>query len=289
MDAGFAQRRFAVIIDRPFRSIHHVTAPPHAFLAEVFRHLPCLVIHVTTDGVVLHANPEALRVTGYAQQELMGQNLWTLLFPGKLFAQVPRFISLVRPSPLLKDVPMTIRTRSGQERIIVWSRHVHRPEEEREPEGGGLTFICIGVDLTDRLVDADRTQLSGADVGNPDHGPTLTAFGPHIGNAGAIDSDIVTPIAISPKALGATGPCPIEQVRDGLAQVDTHINCVCGAFVESETQTANFMRAMVGAGVGAFEAAARVDEAEIRGCEQSVAGIRERVEELLAQYRPEMK
>ena len=100
-------------------------SPPLAFLTDVFRHVPFLVIHVSTDGIVLHVNPEALRVTGYLEQELIGQNLWTLLFPGRLFAQVPRFISLISPSPLLKDVPMTIRTRNGEERIIAWSRYQH--------------------------------------------------------------------------------------------------------------------------------------------------------------------
>src|SRR5438045_3131724 len=114
----FARHRFAVIMTWQIQERTTVAFPPQALLADVYRHLPFLVIHITTDGIVLHCNPEACRVTGYSEQELVGKNLWGTLFPGKLFAQVPRFISLVEPASLLKDVPMAIRTREGAERVI---------------------------------------------------------------------------------------------------------------------------------------------------------------------------
>src|SRR3982750_265049 len=99
--------------------------PPDDFLADVYRHLPFLVAHVTVDGVVLHCNPATSHLTGYEERELVGKNFWGLLFPGKLFAQVPKFVSSVQfgtgnaqaagdlsitgdvPASC-KDVPMTI-------------------------------------------------------------------------------------------------------------------------------------------------------------------------------------
>src|SRR5204862_6957472 len=113
--------------------------------------------------------------------------------------------------------------------------------------GNLRTFICVGVDLTDRLLDSDRAQLPESCADEEHEKTSFMAFGPHIGNAGSIDSEIVTPIAISPKSIGAgiIGPCPIEQVRDGLAQVDTHINCVLGAFVEGEIHTIKSLSAAV--------------------------------------------
>jgi PAS domain S-box-containing protein len=279
-----------------------VIIPPSAFLADVYRHLPFLVIHVTTDGVVLHCNPETSRVTGYEERELSGHNLWTLLFPGKLFAQVPRFISLVNPSPLLKDVPMTIRTRSGVERVIAWTRYFHTTgDSDTQPAGGLRTFICVGVDLTDRLLESERTQLPETGEAGRQQGGSFVAFGPHIGNAGAIDSEIVTPIAITPRPIGAgaAGPCPIEQVRDGMAQVETQINCVQGAFAEGEVQTVKSLATVVADtraqmvtldhGRMAFELLAREDEVQLRACSQTIGTIRARVEELLALYRPELK
>ena len=92
----------------------------------------------------------------------------------------------------------------------------------------------MGVDLTDRLMDADRAQV--AEGAQPTADAGVTAFGAHVGNAGAIDSDIVTPIAISPRALRTSGPCPIEQVREALARVETHSHCVEGAFAEGGLQ-----------------------------------------------------
>ena len=277
-------------------------SPPPAFLTDVFRHLPFLVIHVSTDGIVLHVNPEALRVTGYLEQELIGQNLWALLFPGRLFAQVPRFISLISPSPLLKDVPMTIRTRSGEERIIAWSRYQHNGGVEGEAgggsKGGPRSFICIGVDLTDRLLDAERTLLSDPETRNAGSGGM--GVGPHAGNA--IDSEIVTPIAITPKPVGAgggaTGPCPIEQVHDGLTQVETHIKGLNAAFSQGEMQAVQALATAVGDATGgpaprhgglAFELLACEHQAQFRACSQSLSVIRARVEDLLASYSPQIQ
>ena len=250
-------------------------------------------MHVTTDGVVLHCNPETCRVTGYAEGELVGRNLWATLFPGKLFAQVPRFISLMQPLPLLKDVPMTIRTKSGTERVIGFSRHMYTDvSEPPAADGAPRSFICIGVDLTDRLLDAERAQLP--ELSDETKGPPgRTAFGPHIGNAGAIDGEIVTPIAISPRPPGTTGPCPIEQVREGLARVETHIHCVIGAFDEGATHTLSTFTSVLRQGARrenrrAFELLADGDEAHLGACAHTLGTIQARVDELLALHRPEL-
>jgi PAS domain S-box-containing protein len=270
-----------------------LSLPPLAFLADVYRQVPLLVIHVTTDGVVLHCNPETCRVTGYEEGELAGKNLWATLFPGKLFAQVPRFISLMSPSPLLKDVPMTIRTKSGVERVIGFSRHMYADVNQAQPaNSASRSFICIGVDLTDRLLDAERAQLPQASD-EPESGTGMKAFGPHIGNAGAIDGEIVTPIAISPRPPGTTGPCPIEQVREGLARVETHIHCVRGAFDEGEMQTlASFAGVLHGGATRenrmGYEMVALGHDLHLRACAHTLGTIRARVDELLALHRPEL-
>lgn len=272
--------------------------PPAAFLADVYRHLPFLVIHITADGVVLHCNPETCLTTGYQEQELLGKNLWAILFPGKLFAQVPKFVSLCAPSPLLRDVPMTIRTRQGAERVIGFSRYVHSSAPSNSADSGPRTFICVGVDLTDRLINADRGQLLPHEFSAPeskDAPPAATNFGPHIGNAGAIDSEIVTPIAISPRALRppgseGAGPCPIEQVREGLARVETHMNCVQAAFTEGEAHAMNALQASMHLGTAhrpRFNMLSRGEwlHPELSG--KAMGCIRARLEELLALYRPQ--
>src|SRR5262249_28036445 len=155
---------------------------------------------------VLHCNPETTRVTGYEEAELLGKNLWAILFPGKLFTQVPRFISLLNPSPMLKDIPMTIRTKAGKERVIAFSRYMHQGATPDVADAAARSFICVGMDLTDRLLDAERAQLpplEGEPLGQGGSAPGT--FGPHVGNAGAIDGEVVTPIAISPKTPAGAG------------------------------------------------------------------------------------
>jgi PAS domain S-box-containing protein len=260
-----------------------VSQPPHDFLADVYRQMPLLVFHVTTDGMVLHCNPEACRVTGYTENELLAQNIWGLLFPGRLFAQVPRFISLIEPSPLLKDVPMTIRRKDGGERIIGFSRYLHT--NATVPEGGPVlrSFIVVGVDLTDRLLEADRAQIP--ESAQPSASSGVQAFGPHIGNAGAIDSEIVTPIAISPRPLKMSGPCPIEQVREALARVETHSHCVEGAFAEGSLQTLAVYQRTACVQPRALVLFAEDDREHLDACARTLGDIRARVDEVLAVHR----
>src|SRR6185295_1116078 len=160
------------------RSVELVSQPPVTLLADVFRHLPFIVVHTTTDGTVLHMNPETTRVTGYEPGEMLGKNLFGILFPGKLFAQVPKFISLLEPSPLLKDIPMTIRTKAGKERIIAFSRYVHIGPVSVFSDSAPRTFICVGVDLTDRLTDADREKLPPTFITESELGELASSFGP---------------------------------------------------------------------------------------------------------------
>ncbi len=199
--------------------------PPAPFLAELYRHLPFLVVHLTVDGIVLHCNPMTTAITGFPETYLVGRNFWAVMFPGKLFAQVPRFISPIAATPLLSDTPMTLKRRDGAERIVAFTRFVHAPCGD--PSDSGLkTMVCIGVDLTDRLTNADREKTA---PGQNDPG----SLGPQVGNGGTIDGEVVTPIAISPPSPiytstsggGATEASAeaIRQAHEHLAQIDARM------------------------------------------------------------------
>lgn len=211
--------------------------PPQDLLADIYRHLPLLVVHLTSDGIVLHCNPEASRITGYAESELVGAFFWGALFPGKLFAQVPKFISPDGiTSPLLHDRPMTIRTKNGAERIIAFTRFT-RLEPADHADTGRRTIVCIGVDLTDRLIAAD-----GIDPVEEKH------FGASAGNAGAIDGEVIVPIAISPPSPlpGMTGDAggvsnearaTAEAIREAhglLSEVESRMAAVSGMLLHGD-------------------------------------------------------
>ncbi len=202
--------------------------------------LPVVVVHLTMDGVVLHCNPEAVRVTGYSEAELVGKNFWALMFPGRLFVQVPKFISAVHPvQVLMNDVPMTMRTREGKERVIAWTRFAHEESVGSSGEANLRSMICVGKDLTDRLVDADN-------AGQPEKGASGQAggalsemtgvFGPRVGNGGTVDGDVVTPIAISPRVPlpAENGTTAIQQVHEFLEGMDGRVAALESALFYGE-------------------------------------------------------
>jgi PAS domain S-box-containing protein len=207
--------------------------PGGEFLADLYRHLPLLVVHLTLDGTLLHANPEVERVTGYAEGDLMGKNFWAILFPGRLFAQVPKFVSIAHPlQAFATDVPMTLRTRDGGQRVIAWSRFIH--EGASSAEGSvAPSLVCVGKDLTDRLMDADN-------VGQP-----LPEERP--APAGGIEGEFVTPLAVSPPLppSGESHVAAIEKVHDFLAALEGRVGAITSAVDAAELDRVNGLRQLV--------------------------------------------
>jgi hypothetical protein len=191
-------------------------------------------------------------------------------------------------------MPMTIRTKSGRERIIAFSRYLHVGPVSVFSDSAPRTFICVGVDLTDRLTDADRDKLPPSFITESEL-EELAPFGPHVGNGGAIDGEFVTPIAISPKAplrdKTTQVPCPLQQTRDALARVETHIDCVRKALTEGETHTLGVLSAAAPTSLttrSAFQFMARGEWLHTQMTGSTMGVIRARVDELLTLYRPEL-
>jgi PAS domain S-box-containing protein len=168
------------------------SALPAEFLLDLFMALPVLVVRLDSNGLVLAANPATERITGYTQQELLHQNWWAKLFPGRLFAQVPQFVSLTLPGPMRQDFPMALRTKAGTQRVVAFSRFHREAANE---------MICVGIDLTDRLNDADRTAPSPET-----HAPTAP-------DAAILEGAVVDPVAVLPAAAG-TGSSDMALVNE---------------------------------------------------------------------------
>jgi PAS domain S-box-containing protein len=213
---------------------------PAALLAALVYHSPAITIVLSIDGIVLHCNAAACHATGFSEKELLGKNFWALLFPGKLFAQVPRFMSATHPAQLVgKDVAMVMRTRDGKERVVAWTKVVH--ERGGQGDAKSRAIICFGTDLTDRLVDSDLGNKSAGPNGNRGAGDdNFVPFGPGVGNAGSVDysdSEVITPIAISPPALAADGTAcgaAIQQVHEFLTEIDKRMEQLTAAFTRGE-------------------------------------------------------
>jgi PAS domain S-box-containing protein len=174
---------------------------------------------------VLGINDEVTRITGFLQTELVSRNWWGMMFPGKLFRQVPKFISAAKSAGqfgVLRDVPMVLATKDGSERTIAWTRFA------RTAEGGAQELVLIGLDLTDRLTNADRDAATAAmEAGT---GELLV---PEL--VDEVEGTIVTPLQASPPKLAEDhGQRAIAEVHDFLEQVDTRIDALEGALMMGE-------------------------------------------------------
>lgn len=186
----------------------HPDSPAPDFLSQLFTQIPVLVLRLTPEGLILAANPEVARVTGYPCSDLVGRNVWGLLFPGKLFQQVPKFLVPLRAGSPLRDCPMTLRTRDGADCAVTWSG---------VPCGGTdgtvREIICTGIDLTQRLSAAAPTTVPDISVA-PVNANTVYPANQQI------EGDFVAPLAITPPARGPQNAKAIQETQDLLHLVE---------------------------------------------------------------------
>lgn len=182
---------------------------------ELYEQMPLLVIRLRPDGMVLGLNPHVTRITGYEVSDLIGRNWWATLFPGRLFAQVPKFFSSHKLDAIIRDFPMTLRTKDGKEKTVAFTRFLRQSGQWQE-------VVCLGQDLTDRLTDADRQRGEGAEP------PVTPELQPHADAAFTVMSeaelqgDFIMPLAISPPVHdgGELQKKTIEEVHEFLSEVE---------------------------------------------------------------------
>lgn len=112
------------------------------FNAHIVSATPSLISALAPDGTTRAINPSVTKVLGYTPEEILGQNWWHLVYPGKDYCQVEQLFKDLEKGPV-KDYPMVVTTKHGQKRTISWN------SANRRDAGGNLTeIIGIGVDIT---------------------------------------------------------------------------------------------------------------------------------------------
>jgi PAS domain S-box-containing protein len=263
--------------------------PNSQLLESIYKHLPVLVAVLTSDGRVLYANPATLRVTGYAEAEILGQNFWALLFPGRLFAQVPRFISSVHPAGTLgSDVAMVIKTKSGEERVVAWSR-INQEKAGMNVPGPRETapaIICFGSDLTDRL-NASEAEAAAENV-RREPGDFAEAD-----DTLPIDGDLVTPLAISPPILTGDHGNPaaaIQQVHEFLTKIEERVEAMETAFSQGEMKNLAGIAAGLRSGAhacGLLNFSTRAEQLHAAASRGAMDQVSTLVHQIVAMVKPE--
>ncbi len=103
-----------------------------------------MIVRLDVKGNLITFNQMAQEITGYAPEELCGQNWFEALVPRDRYPQVWEEFNRLMEGGLPREFENPILTKDGQERYIVWRNNVII---ERDEVVGTISF---GMDITER-------------------------------------------------------------------------------------------------------------------------------------------
>lgn len=81
---------------------------------------PALIIGIRNSGNCSFVNPATLNTILYNKKEIIGQNWWKKLYPGKYYEQVTQLFEDVKNGEVV-DYEMTLVRKDGVERVVSWN------------------------------------------------------------------------------------------------------------------------------------------------------------------------
>jgi len=116
---------------------------------------PSIVVGIRPDGSTSFVNPTAERLTGYTADEIVGKNWWRVFYPGDEYRQVEHMFNRFPNTSGVKDHEMTLTTRGGEKRTILWNSM-----QRHDEKGELIEIIGFGIDITDRkLAEGERERM----------------------------------------------------------------------------------------------------------------------------------
>ena len=126
------------------------------------------------------------------------------------------------------------------------------------------------------------------------------AFGPHIGNGGTIEGEIVTPIAISPpvaRTSDADGPTggsgeAVRQVHEFLTQMDLRMDALQVAHAQGELAELANIAGTLSTGAhacGLLEFSARAERLHLAASAAQLEPVNRLIHEILSLYRADRR
>lgn len=112
---------------------------------------PALIIGISPLGVIRNVNDKVERLTGYTKEEMIGEDLASLLFPDEHIGRIKGLMQYFDGERGVSEHHTTITTKDGQKRTINWTT-INRFDNEGELE----EIVGFGVDVTLRLEYEDQ-------------------------------------------------------------------------------------------------------------------------------------
>ena len=88
--------------------------------SSVLENVNLVAVGLDTDGNINFANPFLLKLTGYAQEEILGRSWFETFLPGKNKEVGERLLQEFLLKGVSPHYENSILTKSGDERLIVW-------------------------------------------------------------------------------------------------------------------------------------------------------------------------
>ncbi|MCZ6802314.1 MAG: PAS domain S-box protein [Nitrospirae bacterium] len=120
-------------------------AQEKAFTSHIVETAPTLICGVAPDGTCTYLNQAVTNVTGYQEEEVLGQNWWRLFYLGEAYEQVEKlFEDFEKQGFTVHNYEMDLTTKNGTKRTISWNS-VNRFDSQ----GTVIEVIGIGADITE--------------------------------------------------------------------------------------------------------------------------------------------
>jgi diguanylate cyclase (GGDEF)-like protein/PAS domain S-box-containing protein len=121
-------------------------------LGEVLERTQFLALQLDAEGGIQFCNDAALRITGYAREELLGRNWFDLCVPqDQRERRKAGYVDGLRGGTFNLLEERTVLTRSGETRVVEWNIL-----PLREQDGRVIGSAAVGTDVTDRRRAADK-------------------------------------------------------------------------------------------------------------------------------------
>ena len=126
-----------------------------------------IVVGLDSSGNIVEFNPAAEAITGYSRAELAGRDWFEVICPRERYPEVWAEFARLASRGMPRTFENPILTKSGEERLIVWSNG------EWQGEDGAVSTISFGIDVTeqrkaDRALAESVALLSSLIEGIPD-------------------------------------------------------------------------------------------------------------------------
>ena len=124
------------------------------YIDEIIKRTPAMVVGIAPSGLTTFVNPAICKHTGYAPEEIIGQDWWRLFYPGREYRQVEPLLRQLPNGPV-RDHEMVLTTKAGDKRTVNWN-FFNKCDNTGQP----VELMGFGNDVTDqKLAEQERRMM----------------------------------------------------------------------------------------------------------------------------------